>query len=211
MAEQSAYPLTWPEGWPRTPARERVWGHFKGTPDKVRREMLEEIDRIVLGKESSKLTVRHNVIVSTNVRLRRDGEPSAGLPEPADTGVAVYFRRRGKPMSFACDRYDRVWKNMRAIQLTIEALRGIDRWGSSQMMERAFTGFAALPPPTSAPDNCWSVLELPFASPADLIQERYRLLAQVRHPDRGGSQEAMAALNKARDEAMAAIKEGPRA
>lgn len=46
-------------------------------------------------------------------------------------------------------------------------------------------------------------LDLPRAASADEIKERYRALANERHPDRGGSHESMAALNSARDLALA--------
>ena len=39
---------------------------------------------------------------------------------------------------------------------------------------------------------------------ADLIQRRFRERMMVVHPDRGGTDEQMAALNRARDEALAA-------
>ena len=88
-----------------------------------------------------------NAVISTNRPVRRDGLPYASAREPDDPGVAVYFEREGDRVCFACDQYDRVWKNMRAIQKTIEAMRGIERWGSKEMLDRAFTGFTALPPP----------------------------------------------------------------
>lgn len=88
-----------------------------------------------------------NVVVSTNKPVRRDGGIYVGAKEPTDPGVAVYFERDNNRVCFACDQYDRVWKNMRAIAKTIEAMRGIERWGSKEMLDRAFTGFAALPPP----------------------------------------------------------------
>lgn len=146
------HPLCWPSDMPRTRADLRVWGQFEGTLDKVRRLLLDEIDAIALGRESRARTIRHRVVISTNMRLRKDGEIQASQGEPEDPGVAVYFTRKGKALCFACDKYDRVWKNMRAIQKTIEAMRGIERWGSSQMLERAFTGFAALPASTA---NGW--------------------------------------------------------
>lgn len=67
------------------------------------------------------------------------------------------------------------------------------------------TGFKALPaPPGAKPKRPWwavmgwtgPVLEKP------VIEARYKELAKKCHPDAGGSQEAMAELNRARDEAM---------
>jgi hypothetical protein len=204
MNNISAYPLQWPEGWPRTSAYSREWGQFKGTPDKVRRELIEEINSIALGKEARFYTIRDYVVISTNVPLRRDGEPRADARAPEDPGVAVYFNRKKKPVCFACDKFDAVWKNMRAIQKTIEALRGIERWGSSQLLERAFTGFAALPP-KSGP-SCWELLKLTPTATEEQVLCNYRLLAMTAHPDTGGSTEQFVALTEAKDIALATIR-----
>jgi len=40
--------------------------------------------------------------------------------------------------------------------MAIEGLRQMERHGGAVMLERAFDGFAALPPP----EDCWSVLGL---------------------------------------------------
>ena len=40
----------------------------------------------------------------------------------------------------------------------------------------------------------------------DDVEKAYRRLASLRHPDKGGSDAAMAELNRARDEALEAIK-----
>lgn len=196
MSETSdAFPLCWPAGWPRRRGpRER--GIFSGTPGRVQEELLQEVDRLALGATARGYTIRQHVIISTNVPLRRDGFPMANRTEPTDPGVAVYFERKGGKVCFACDKYDRVWKNMRAIAKTIEAMRGIERWGSSDMLDRAFTGFAALPEPGKV--KPWSeVFDLPAHTPTADVKARYRELAKLRHPDIGGSNEAFAELNAA--------------
>lgn len=182
-----AYPLTWPAGWPRVAERQR--SRFDGTPARIRSELMAEVER---------LGGRYPVL-STNLPLRRDGLPYATAREPDDPGVALYFERRGRQMVFACDKWDRVQDNMRAIQLTIGAIRGIERWGASEMMERAFQAFESLPPPPS----CWSVLGVNPNSSRDEIERAYRSAAKRAHPDAGGSDAAMAALTRARDEALA--------
>jgi hypothetical protein len=101
-------------------------------------------------------------------------------------------------MVFACDKWRTVQDNMRAIQRTIEAIRGIERWGASEMMERAFAAFEALPPPKS----CWDILGVRPGSPRDEIEAAYRAKAKRTHPDAGGSTTAMADLNRARSEAL---------
>lgn len=186
-----AYPLAWPDGWARTKRPER--SRFNVSFDKARQELEWEIQRMG----------GRYVVISTNVPLRRDGRPYASQghrPDHGDAGVAVYFERDGKQMVFACDRWDYVQDNMRAIQKTIDAMRGIERWGASDMMERAFSAFQALPPPKHWRD----ILAMPKDMPAtrENIVSAYRMLAAVRHPDRGGSTEAMAELNAARDAAL---------
>ena len=46
----------------------------------------------------------------------------------------------------ACDLFKEVRLNINAIRLTIAAIRQIERCGASSLLERAFKGFAALPP-----------------------------------------------------------------
>lgn len=140
-------------------------------------------------------------VISTNLEVRGDGLPYSRQRPITDHGVAVYFTRKGHQMVFACDRWDRIEHNMRAITKTIEAMRGIERWGSSDLMERAFAGFEALP----APDPWWRVLGLAHPNPTrSEIVIAYRKASQSAHPDRpGGSHDKMAALNAARDEGLA--------
>lgn len=203
-----AYPLQWPAGWQRTPETAREWGSFKGTLDAIRRELLNEIDAIALGRDARTRTIRNYVVISTNFPLRRDGEIHAGAKEPTDPGVAVYFKRKGKQVCLACDKYDRVWKNMRAISKSIEAMRGIERWGSSQLLDRAFTGFAALPEKTGP--GFRDVLGIPASQPLSevVVMARFREQAKTAHPDAGGSHEAFAALSQAKDIALATLRAG---
>lgn len=188
MDGTEAYPLHWPAGWPRTSSPQR--SRFDGSFAKIRDELFAEIER---------LGGRY-IVLSTNVALRRDGLPYANQAEPTDTGVSVYFERRGKQMTFACDKWDRVKDNMRSIQRTIEAIRGIERWGASEMMERAFQAFEALPPPKS----CWDILGVSPGASREDIRAAYKAKARDAHPDIGGTTAAMAELNRAYDEALSA-------
>lgn len=184
MIPTEAYPLQWPAGRPRQGGRERA--QFKtalgGAIANVQREVAN------LGGR--------NLVISSNLPLRRDGVPMARSGYVGNVGVAVYFMLKGKPMCFACDRWDEVKDNMQAIAKTIEALRGIERWGSGSMVEQAFTGFTALPAPTA----WWQTLGLdgPDASKAD-IEQAHRRLSMEHHPDRGGDTSKMADINRARD------------
>ena len=185
--DDRAFPLYWPEGMPRTVHRARS-AFYGRTLGKARDELLHEI-KLLGGRE---------VVLSTNLPLRNDGlfrvdEARAGV----DPGIAVYFDLKTQPTVMACDRWSTVACNCRAITLSIAALRGIARWGSTQMVEQAFKGFTALPAP---PANGWrSVLgfrsdERPTQA---ALKAAYERLALEVHPDRGGDHGDMVALNLA--------------
>src|SRR4051812_28328835 len=99
-----AYPLCWPEGQKRTPvnAMRRNWNFYKGTLDKHRRNLLDELRK--LGAS--------DVIISTNMKLRSDGQISASQSESMDCAVAVYFTWKDRLMCFACDQFTSVRENI---------------------------------------------------------------------------------------------------
>ncbi len=145
----------------------------------------------------------YKVIISSNVPLRRDGLPYANYRQPEDPGVAVYFQLN-KPHVLACDHWNCVKDNLRAIGLHVAAIRGIERWGVGSV-EQAFTGYQALPESSSdnsAHKSWWIVLQVdPGATPAQ-IKEAYRALARKHHPDVNGNGDQMATINRAWEEAQ---------
>ena len=70
-----------------------------------------------------------DVIISTNLRLKKDGYPYSNQIEPSDKGCAVWWRESPAEKVIALDKYDRTADNLYAIGKTIEAMRGIERWG----------------------------------------------------------------------------------
>ena len=137
-----------------------------------------------------------DIILSTNIPVRNDGLPYATWKEPEDSGVAVYFDYGKKKMCFACDQYYYVRQNIRGIGKTIEALRGIERWGASDMMEKAFLGFIQIEDKTRP----WTdVLGLtPLATNLD-VEASFKKLAKKYHPDAGGTSEQFQELARARE------------
>jgi hypothetical protein len=66
-------------------------------------------------------------------------------------GVVVYLsNRRQGPMRYACDAYAHWLDNLAAVVKTLEALRGIDRWGVATGGEQ-YRGWQQLPPATADP------------------------------------------------------------
>lgn len=193
MSEQ-AFPLQWPDGWPRHIGQRDSDTRFRGPTyqwNRVYRGIQEEIKRIGGA----------NIVVSTNQPLRQDGAPYAQERIIRDPGVAIYFVRDKRAMVMAQDRFWSVIGNMRSLTMAIEGLRQMERHGGAAMMERAFSGFVAL---TAPGKNWWDVLQVKPDSSRDVIEENFRRLARDRHPDSGGSHDAMSALNEAREAALKA-------
>ncbi|HEY3347151.1 MAG TPA: J domain-containing protein [Nitrospirota bacterium] len=192
-----AYPLYWPEGWKRTPehARKRKYA-FNQSFAANRDGLMEELRRLEA----------KNIVLSTNIPLRRDGLPKADSREPQDPGVAVYFEYKGTARVFACDKYLYARENIRAIALTIDALRGIERWGASDMMERAFQGFLALPEPVKRDWRQVLGFEPTTTPQLRYLETRYKVLAKEHHPDRGGDPEKFREITEAREQARKEIE-----
>jgi len=163
--------------------------------DRVYRGLQDELRRIGASSIS--------IIISTNQPVRNDGLPYAQQRAISDPGVAVYFMRNKRALVMAQDRFNTIMGNMRSLAISIEGLRQMERHGGATMMERAFDGFAALPPP----DDCWKILGLePIrgAGARPLIMNAFREKAKEGHADTGGNGD-MARLVKARDEALEKI------
>lgn len=219
-----AYPLQWPEGWPRTPKGARSSGYafkqetYKTSGDhtykarvpvtfaKARERLYAELERL---KASS-------VVVSTNHPADVRGVPVESKRRVEDDGVAVYFQYQGRQMVMACDRYDSTAANMRSLGLAIEALRQLERHGGGHMMERAFSGFSALPDHSGAPRaRHWSevlgvdprpMANLSVGIKRAMIEAAYKDAIALAHPDRdGGSVEAAQEVNAAREQALSEI------
>lgn len=181
----TAYPLTWPQGFPRAQRRER--GAFKTTLHRA----LENVETSLrlFGKDSGKPV--SGVVLSSNVTL--------GANNPADPGVAAYFSWEQMQVCIPVDRYDTVAANLQAIHHIIEARRVELRHGTLALVRATFAGFKALP----ASRDWRAVLGVTTAS-REAVEQAFRRLANERHPDKGGSTAAMAELNEAR---AAALKE----
>jgi len=209
MSEKQRYPLSWPTGWKRTASEHRVRARFgntfrgsaEGMPRTKGRLSIEDaFDRIE--EELQRFGVdTETVIVSTNLKLNMRGIPSGNQGEPSDPGAAVYWTRKSSSQCMAIDAYTRVADNLAAVAATLWAMRAIERHGGAQILERAFIGFAQL---AERRDRPWrEVLEFGTVTPTkQMVEDKYRALAKLRHPDVGGSHGAFSELARAREEAL---------
>lgn len=178
-----AYPLTWPKGWKRT-ERPRSAAFKDKTLSRSEAILMGELQRL-------KCT---NIVISSNV---------VRSAQPLDRGVAVYFIKDGKEQCIPCDKWDHVEDNIWAIAKTVEALRGIERWGAKSMVDAAFRGFTALPSPdqviTRTPRE---IVGVPVdMNDLDYIMFKYKQKAKELHPDTNpGDGKKMQELNVAWDD-----------
>lgn len=192
-----AFPLQWPNGWPRTLQYKR---------DSDRRFRGSVYGNVSIGRTRDQLLAELcqlgavDVVISSNLPLRLDGLPYANAtPAGGDPGVAVYFNLKKRPLVMARDRYSSVAGNLRSLTLAISAMRQLQRHGGDRMMERAFTGFVAITPPNWK--KPWREVFGVKPEWRGDITSLYREKARNRHPDTGGDDALMAELNVAYEEA----------
>lgn len=198
--------------WPGAVTRSRRPAPFKSTLSSTYE---------LLGRELGILSVRNATLGLriTERDRRQDGwiRADARLTDP---GVVIEFDRRWhRPghgtvdhhFAFPCDTFTNWQDNLRAIALSLEALRKVDRYGVTSHGEQ-YAGFAALPPSTEVKmfdtaDEAarWLIMVLELGCTIDdLLSDSgfrssiYRLAAKRFHPDAGGSDEQFKLFQEAR-------------
>lgn len=193
---RNSYPLQFPIGVART--QDPQHARFETGLSRASENVVKQLER--MGAT--------DIVITSNMQYKSNGLPYARQSYIEDTGVAVYFRLEGEEKCIAVDKWIRVADNMQAIAKIIEALRGLDRWGSKDLINAAFRGFTALPAQASASTrrSCWEILGL--AEPDHLgyseqtIRSMYRAKARRAHPDAGGSDAEFAELEQALRDAL---------
>jgi hypothetical protein len=137
--------------------------------------------------------------------LRQDGEIRANA-RLGSGKVRLSLDSRLGPMRYACDRYHAgaaSWQaNARAIALTLEALRTVERYGAVHSAEQ-YQGFMALPAAASggfaSADEAQRWLYEQAECGADAsVGTAWKYAARRHHPDRGGDPMVWARLDEAR-------------
>lgn len=175
MKIQFEYPLQWLPQQPRTKRPQR--SRFGNTnPSRAGNTLLNEL----------RLLGAKNLIISSNLQQRMRGDGFLANQRVDDAGIVAYFDLKGKSKAMACDKWDKVEHNIWSLAKSVEAIRGLERWGGSDFLDGLFTGFAALPSPddiivANAPryfDDCDN---------KEHAKRRYKKLSKELHPDTGGS------------------------
>ena len=153
----------------------------------------------------------------TDGQIRRDGmlyaNARAGSP-----AVKVSFDSVHGSLTYATDRYSHWQANVRAVALSLEALRAVDRYGVSGSGEqyRGWTAISDKPAEKNLTvESAARILaaEVPGLLPEDLrtveaINRAFRAASRLHHPDAGGSTDAFRLISNARDVLLAAFGGG---
>lgn len=184
------------------PISDRTWlGSMGKEPTRFKSKWgstLELLDREVGALKG------HDVVIEIDVQesdLKLNGELRANA-KPSSSAVVLAFESKHGSLLYRCDRfftsyYDQghAWQhNLRAIALTLEALRAVDRYGATETGQQ-YAGFKALPAGRAMPashmttEAAYDVLcdVLDLRDVADLDVDDAVLIRRAKaatHPDR---------------------------
>ena len=143
-------------------------------------------------------------IVTQLTRWNDDNRYSAAVigkydfPVPEEVGSAnatVRFELRGQRITVACDSQGTYQQNLRCVVFAVESMRMNEKRGIADTLAKAYLQLAA-PPQHRDP---YEILGLRPDADMEAVEAIYRHLARTRHPEAGGTEEAMKELNDARD------------
>jgi hypothetical protein len=191
------------ESWPGEKTKGRKSSPFRsGYLDTL--NLLED----ELGKLRAKEIVLQAAISWEDIR--NDGWPKANAAF-RDAGIILTFETKDGPL-FPCDAYTHWQTNLRAIALSLEALRAVNRYGVTRRAEQ-YQGWKRIAPPSDQPfrtkEEAAHFIQLSSGSAVEFSlssiihygverQTAYRRAAAKLHPDNpGGSHDAFVKLQAA--------------
>ena len=129
--------------------------------------------------------------------IRNDGWPKSSA-RPTQPGVILSFTARQGRMVMPCDKYKDWESNLRAVALTLEHLRAVERYGVTTEKGEQYTGWLRLPTSTAADEaHNLALVLVKFAqikpndaqrivSERDFFDSTWREAVRRTHPDGGG-------------------------
>jgi hypothetical protein len=141
-------------------------------------------------------------LAEPNVPLSRVNSWNLSRSEAAVT--VRYTAKNDREITLTLDTQDSPAANLRALYLCLEDMRMLDVRGVGQVAASAYMQLEGPRGPVQR--DPWEVLGLRPGATADEIEAMYRVKARTAHPDTGGSEEAMAELNAARDRVLALVR-----
>lgn len=193
--------------WPQAETRNRKPSRFRASWGNTLK---------LLQRELRQLRAR-NVVIQLDLRenqLRLDGYPYANA-RPSSPRVILSFETSDGAYSYPCDTWSSWEDNVRAIALTLENLRSIERYGVTKHREQ-YAGWKALPSAGGSDATMTTEAAAEFVVAAgrnglathvrvlavlnsvEAFREHYRAAARELHPDAGGSVAAFQRLQEAK-------------
>jgi len=107
------------------------------------------------------------------------------------------------PLSYPCDTYPQWDDNLRAIALSLQSLRAVDRYGVTKRAEQ-YKGWQQLPSPNGDHWTREQALEfikqlVPGTLASEGIEAAIRQAERITHPDRGGDANDFKKVQQARE------------
>lgn len=194
--------IDWPEGYDRTDPDDRE--PYPGSISLGHREAFASIE-----EELEAWGAVLDRVEFAATEYARDPNVPHKSDDPDDPGVAVYFRRLEEDAdhgyALACDRWESLRDNARAISLYVRRKRLAERCEVATAESEFST--AALPSgeeeaivATSQPPH--EVLGTSPAPTVDEVREAFRERVKEVHPDNGGSDAEFRRVKEARDELL---------
>lgn len=180
--------------WPQEPTRNPKPAPFRVSYSKTLELLRYELARIGAKRVYLQLDV-------TEREIRNDGQIRAGA-QPRSQRVIVAADTKVGPVMLPCDTYNDWQANLRAIALSLQALRAVNRYGVTKRGEQ-YRGLKALPAgdgPVNAEESA-AFISKHCGHPAlvgeklkqsdiilfsDAFENCYRAAAKALHPDVAG-------------------------
>lgn len=187
------------------PLSDRTWLRPISAREQSRFDTTWSKTLVLLGREIDLLGGR-DVVIEIDVReqdIRLDGMLRSNARAESPAVVVAFETRKHGPMLYRCDRFrsgygqrlDSWQHNVRAITLTLESLRAIDRYGATETGQQ-YTGFKALPAGRAMPASHMTASEalrvvrdltgfrLEGDPTSEAVQRAYKAARSAVHPDR---------------------------